>query len=148
MNRFLPRYTAFALAGLAMTLAGCAPNTLPPPEGSAQAGSPTTGGRLSGTPEPALATPDTGAANDTTVYECRDGSRISARYPDTDTAVVRYDDDTLPMQIALSASGARYVGAGYEWWTKGSGPDATATLYRHNGSTGTGDVITTCRESN
>ncbi len=114
----------YTLAGAATltALAGCAPDTLPPPEGSAASASPTTGGPLDGTPEPdSNPATGSGANNGPTHYSCSNGGTISARYPDTDHAVVHYQGDDLPMHIAISADGARYVGNDYEWWTRGTG---------------------------
>ena len=54
-----------------------------------------------------------------TVYRCTDGSIVQASYPDADTAQITYEGHTVDMNIATSASGARYVGGGLEWWTKG-----------------------------
>lgn len=53
-------------------------------------------------------------------YACPDGSTVTARYPNTDAAQVTHNGQTIDMQIAVSASGARYVGGGWEWWTKGA----------------------------
>lgn len=47
------------------------------------------------------------------------------------------------MTIAISASGARYVGGGLEWWTKGSGPGSAGTLFRHVND-GTGEIVEQC----
>ncbi|HET7314494.1 MliC family protein [Salinisphaera sp.] len=135
-----------ALAGVAAlaAMAGCAPNTLPPPEGSAASASPTTGGPIDGTPErdPELwqnVAVDHGAVR----YECNDGSTIIVRYPDTDHARVHYQGQDRPMRIAVSGSGSRYVGDRYEWWTHG-GSEATLFMHADNGSTG--DMITICHE--
>ncbi|MGB7757895.1 MAG: MliC family protein [Salinisphaera sp.] len=139
----------YTLAGAATltALAGCAPDTLPPPEGSAASASPTTGGPLDGTPEPdSNSASGSGAENGATHYSCSNGGTISARYPDTDHAVVHYQGDDLPMHIAISADGARYVGNDYEWWTRGTGPDAQATLFTHAADGSTGNKVTTCHE--
>ncbi len=53
------------------------------------------------------------------LYTCEDGRQIEAGYPDTDTAVVKVEGRPYPLKIAMSASGARYVGYGIQWWTKG-----------------------------
>lgn len=52
-------------------------------------------------------------------YECADGSVVEARYPTVDTAEISHDGQVIDMRIAVSASGARYTGEGWEWWTKG-----------------------------
>ena len=52
-------------------------------------------------------------------YACDDGRTVRASYPDTDTAVVEIDGKRRTLKIAILASGARYTGDGYQWWTKG-----------------------------
>ena len=52
-------------------------------------------------------------------YSCADGTTVEARYPTTDTAQIVHAGKTVDMKIAMSASGARYVGGGWQWWTKG-----------------------------
>ncbi|MBB4639241.1 MliC family protein [Longimicrobium terrae] len=66
-------------------------------------------------------------------YQCESGREVTASYPDESTARVRYQGATIAMNIALSASGARYTGGGYEWWTRGSGPGSTGRLSRFAG---------------
>ena len=65
---------------------------------------------------PAAAAP---AAAPLTTYVCDDGRSLKASYPDADTAVVELEGATHTLKIAISASGARYVGDGLQWWTKG-----------------------------
>lgn len=133
-------------AGLA-GLAGCAPDTLPPPEGSAASATPTTGGPPGGTPDQAQS-PAAEQNTDTSAYryDCSNGRTIQARYPDTDHAVVAYDGEKRRMHIAISADGSRYVGNDYEWWTRGTGHGAKATLFKHTDNGSTGDVIASCQE--
>ncbi|SEJ42643.1 MliC family protein [Frateuria terrea] len=52
-------------------------------------------------------------------YHCADGRVVQAGYEGTDRAVLAVDGATHRLTIALSASGARYVGDGWQWWTKG-----------------------------
>lgn len=52
-------------------------------------------------------------------YSCADGSTVEARYPTPETAQIVTAGKTVDMTIAQSASGARYVGDGWQWWTKG-----------------------------
>lgn len=52
-------------------------------------------------------------------YDCADGQVIEAGYPTTDTAVIKTAEHSYDLTIARSASGARYVGYGLQWWTKG-----------------------------
>ncbi|RJS91029.1 MliC family protein [Salinisphaera sp. Q1T1-3] len=138
-----------ACVAASLALAACAPSTLPPPDGSPNATSPTTGGPLSGTPEPdALddasdnATPTSGDVR----YECSTGETIVARYPDVETAVIDYKGDEHTLSLAMSADGARYVGDDYEWWTRGTGRNGQATLSERNDDNTTGRQIASCRE--
>lgn len=80
-------------------------------------------------------------------YRCESGETIAATYPTTDSATVQYHGDTYNMQIAISASGARYVGGGLVWWTKGSGSGSEGTLYRQMADGSTGAVIESCTKS-
>ncbi len=80
-------------------------------------------------------------------YRCESGETISAAYPDTDSATVHYKQQRYAMRIAVSASGARYVGGGLEWWTKGSGPGAPGTLLRHLADGSSGDIVESCAQS-
>lgn len=66
-----------------------------------------------------------------TTYACTSGAVVEAAYPDSSTALLRYQGRERVMQIAVSASGARYVGNGLVWWTKGSGPGSEGTLFAH-----------------
>jgi membrane-bound inhibitor of C-type lysozyme len=59
-----------------------------------------------------------------TLYTCEDGQQVEAGYPDAESAVVKVRGRPYPLKIAISGSGARYVGYGIQWWTKG----AEATL--------------------
>jgi membrane-bound inhibitor of C-type lysozyme len=53
------------------------------------------------------------------IYVCEDGRIVQALYPDSKTARVRTPDGEHTLQVARSGSGARYVGEGLQWWTKG-----------------------------
>jgi len=77
-------------------------------------------------------------------FRCDSGQAIAATYPSTDSATVEYKGKTYLMQIAVSGSGARYVGGGLEWWTKGAGPEAQGTVLRHNADGTSGDVVESC----
>ena len=77
-------------------------------------------------------------------YQCESGETITAAYSSTDTATVRYKARTYTMQIAISGSGARYVGEGFEWWTKSSGPGSEGMLLRHNTDDTTGEIVERC----
>lgn len=79
-------------------------------------------------------------------YRCASGETIAASYPSTDTAMVEYKGDRQDMKIAVSASGARYANDDFEWWTKGSGTDSEATLFRHNTDGSTGESVERCTQ--
>ena len=55
-----------------------------------------------------------------TSYQCTDGSVVEAVYPTPDTARIVHLGRTTELTLAVSASGARYVGDGLQWWTKGA----------------------------
>ncbi|MCR4266377.1 MliC family protein [Nitratireductor sp. ZSWI3] len=60
-------------------------------------------------------------------YRCAD-SEIAATYYNAGSnalAVLRFGEQTLVMANVLAASGAKYAGGQYVWWTKGD----TADLY-------------------
>ncbi|WP_210411722.1 MliC family protein [Rhodoferax sediminis] len=78
------------------------------------------------------------------VYRCESGRIIEAAYRADGTAAVRYAEQTHLMHVAVSGSGARYVGDGLEWWTKGTGAGAPGTLLRHSADDTTGAVIESC----
>ena len=65
-------------------------------------------------------TSQSGANATLTSYQCSDGSLVEASYPTTDTARIIHQGRSVEMTIAVSASGTRYVGGGWEWWTKGT----------------------------
>lgn len=52
-------------------------------------------------------------------YVCADGRTFQALYPDTSTARLRLAGQEHTLKIAVSGSGARYVGEGLQWWSKG-----------------------------
>ncbi|WP_176695955.1 MliC family protein [Phenylobacterium immobile] len=58
-------------------------------------------------------------AGPATIYGCLDGKTLRAAYPDSDTAVLMVEGRKLTLKVARSGSGARYVGEGVQWWTKG-----------------------------
>ncbi|MCZ2155250.1 MAG: MliC family protein [Bryobacterales bacterium] len=67
-------------------------------------------------------TTSTGAQTEATAthYSCDDGSVVEAKYPTPNTAQVVYKNQSIEMKQVVSASGARYTGGGWQWWTKGS----------------------------
>jgi membrane-bound inhibitor of C-type lysozyme len=55
-------------------------------------------------------------------FACDDGSKIDATFdnaPDPATVQLVRGDQTFTLPQAMSASGARYVGEGIEFWNKG-----------------------------
>jgi membrane-bound inhibitor of C-type lysozyme len=46
--------------------------------------------------------------------------------------------------LFVSASGARYVGGGLEWWIKGSSPGSEGTLFRYVADGTAGESIEHC----
>lgn len=52
-------------------------------------------------------------------YQCSDGRTVKATYGDVDHARLVIDGAPYRLTVAMSASGARYVGEGWQWWTKG-----------------------------
>lgn len=59
-------------------------------------------------------------------YACDGGRTVAAEYVNAGAnalAIVRLGDETVLMVNVLSASGARYAGQQYIWWTKGDAAD-------------------------
>jgi len=100
--------TAAVLAAVlaAVALAECGQGTPAGPSRAAPTPPPATAGAVN--PDPAI-----------TAYLCEGGERLTAGYPDAQTAVVDYRGHAYTLKIARSASGARYTGFGLQWWTKG-----------------------------
>jgi membrane-bound inhibitor of C-type lysozyme len=63
-----------------------------------------------------------------TTYDCPGGEKLQAAYPDHETAIVTWKGHTYNLKIARSGSGARYIGYGLQWWTKGMTYGMIATL--------------------
>lgn len=79
-------------------------------------------------------------------YRCQSGETVSASYPTTDLAVVQYRGRQYDMRIAMSGSGARYVGGGLVWWTKGMGPGSDGSLFHHQADGSAGGSVEVCKE--
>ncbi|MFK0298857.1 DUF4232 domain-containing protein [Brevundimonas sp. NPDC090276] len=97
-------------------------------------------------PTPAPAPPiEAGPPAAAVGYACESGKVITATYPDTQTAQVSYDGRDYVLTSAVSASGARYVGQGLEWWTASRNGQESGTLSRlgPNDTTG-GTIIERC----
>lgn len=97
---------------------------------------PSNDGTMSGVPA--------GATDLSVTYQCDSGNRIRVAYPTDSTAVVEIDGHRHQMSIAVSGSGARYVGERLEWWSKGSGTGATGTLFHRLADGTTGEAIERC----
>jgi len=54
----------------------------------------------------------------TITYRCGNGRTLEAAYAG-DKAIIEWGDKRRELKITRSASGARYVGDGLQWWTKG-----------------------------
>jgi membrane-bound inhibitor of C-type lysozyme len=78
-------------------------------------------------------------------YRCDSGETIAATYASTDAATVSYKGSDHKMEIAVSGSGARYVGSDLEWWTKGSGSGSEGTLFRHQADGKSGEIVESCK---
>lgn len=71
-------------------------------------------------PAPADVRSDTSAAGAPVAYTCTSADGLTVRYPTDSTAVVNYEGREIPMTQAVSGSGSRYVGGGFEWHVKGA----------------------------
>ena len=75
-------------------------------------------------------------------YRCVSGETVLAHYDDTtDTIRLRYRQTTVEMSPAVSASGARFTGGDWVWWTKGMDEGTLFTLLPDGD---TGDLLDTC----
>lgn len=66
------------------------------------------------------------AERQTVAYSCDGDRTVTAEYVNAGAnslAIVKLGDDTVLMVNVLSASGARYAGQQYVWWTKGNSAD-------------------------
>jgi membrane-bound inhibitor of C-type lysozyme len=62
----------------------------------------------------------------TVAYACDGDRKVTAEYVNAGAnslAIVKLGDETVLMVNVLSASGARYAGQQYIWWTKGNSAD-------------------------
>lgn len=65
--------------------------------------------------EPTAAPPSAAVA--AVAWTCESGETVSVGYPQTGAAQVTYKGKAYALRSAQSASGARYIGSGIEWWT-------------------------------
>lgn len=66
------------------------------------------------------------AERQTVAYGCDGDRKVIAEYVNAGAnslAIVKLGDETVLMVNVLSASGARYAGQQYVWWTKGNSAD-------------------------
>ncbi len=66
--------------------------------------------------------PEQAVSRSTIAYQCDGDQRISVEYINvnaTSLAVLTLADETVVTVNVLAASGAKYAGGRYEWWTKG-----------------------------
>jgi membrane-bound inhibitor of C-type lysozyme len=61
------------------------------------------------------------------LLHCENGETVEVGYSG-DMAIVRYKGRKHTMRTAISGSGARYVGGGLQWWTKGLDQGTVAPL--------------------
>lgn len=78
-------------------------------------------------PAPSAATAAAAADPKSTTYACADGRTVTAAY-DGEYAGLSVGDRAYRLRTAISASGARYVGQGLQWWTKGADEARLSTL--------------------
>ena len=120
MRRLTP--ACAALSSLAL-VAACTEEAAAPPEAVP--------------PAPAASAP----AAPPVSYACESGQSIAVAYPDASTAQLSYKGQTYVLRTAQSASGARFVGSGVEWWIASRGDTETATLSRLGPDEDIGTVV-------
>jgi membrane-bound inhibitor of C-type lysozyme len=49
-------------------------------------------------------------------WVCPDGARFAVRFPNDETAILSHNGHRYSLTSAMSASGARYQGQGFEYW--------------------------------
>lgn len=89
-------------------------------------------------------TPDNGDEGEavTVSYTCASGAVADATYWN-DAATVVYDGVTHDVSATEAASGVRYVGGTFVWWTDGS----EATVYALDEEGNTGEALDTCTQT-
>lgn len=51
-------------------------------------------------------------------YQCDNNSVIKVDYNDSNEAIVHFNEQVVKLKVARSASGTKYQGDGFVWWTK------------------------------
>jgi len=74
-------------------------------------------------------------------YACESGQSATVVFPDTSTALLTYKGRSYTLRIVQSASGARYVGSGLEWWSAARGGSENATLSRLGPNEDVGEAV-------
>ena len=77
------------------------------------------------------------------VLHCENGETVEARYAG-DMAIVIYKNRKHTMRTVISGSGARYIGDGMEWWSKGF-EEGTIAPVPPGADMGASDQRVTCR---
>jgi membrane-bound inhibitor of C-type lysozyme len=62
------------------------------------------------------------------VYRCANGERLRVDYRRDETVLIEYRGEIKLLTLAPTASGARYVGDGQQWWTKGQADGVLSRL--------------------
>jgi membrane-bound inhibitor of C-type lysozyme len=75
----------------------------------------------------ALAGCETARSTPASLLHCDNGEVVEVGYAG-DMAIVRYKNRKHVMRTAMSGSGARYIGDGLQWWTKGLDQGTVAPL--------------------
>ena len=75
----------------------------------------------------ALAGCETASSTPAALLHCDNGEMVQVAYAG-DMAIVHYKGRKHIMRTAISGSGARYIGDGLQWWTKGMDQGSVAPL--------------------
>lgn len=82
----------------------------------------------------------------TETYNC-EGQKVRVAFPNEQLAVMYYSDEIIVLKEAVAASGARYVGEGFQLWGKGKAEFNLATISEDDAINGriTEDKGRTCK---
>ncbi|MDO8900782.1 MAG: MliC family protein [Phenylobacterium sp.] len=132
-----------SLIGLAiLTVGGCEPA----PEPRAAAGSPAPAKKLVAAPAAKPLGDRLDISSEAQTYRCENGERLQVVYRSEDSIMLTYRGETHFMTLARSASGARYVGGGRQWWAKGTDEGTLSRLSGDEALAGGAGMI--CRIEN
>ena len=76
-------------------------------------------GALGGCPRAPAPGPAAAAPADAVVYHCESGAELRAVYLPDEAVLLHHAGQVRRLDGAPRASGARFTGAGLEWWVKG-----------------------------